>query len=148
MNILDVFKDTLQDDMEITKCKEFSNKYKLTLSYKGMSASCEINKLCMPGNEKSLCMQAIDNAISTMYLSKGDLKEAEAWLHGERWNKEVIISNQIKEIEDYLETSYSGAKMMDDVDAMCRIARALVALKADPETEIFTDEFQKQYVMM
>ena len=87
MDILDVFKDSLQDGMEITKCKELSNKYKLTLSYNRMSALCELNKLCTPGNEKSLCMQAIDNAMSTMYLGKGDLKEAEAWLHGERWNQ-------------------------------------------------------------
>lgn len=86
MNILDVFKNTLQDGMEITKCKELSNKYKLTISYKGMSASCELNKLCTPGNEKSLCMQAIDNAMSSMYINSGDLREAEAWLHGERWN--------------------------------------------------------------
>jgi hypothetical protein len=47
------------------------------------------------------------------------------------------MSDQIKEIVVYLETSYSGAKMMDDVDAMCRITRALAALKADPEMEIF-----------
>lgn len=86
MNILDIFKNTLQDGMEITKCKELFNKYKLTLSYNGMFASCELNKLCTPGNEKSLCMQAIDNAMSSMYLDKGDLREAEAWLHGERWN--------------------------------------------------------------
>lgn len=86
MNILDVFKNILPDGMEITKCKELSNKYKLTISYNGMSAPCELNKLCTPGNEKSLCMQAIDNAMSSMYLDKGDLREAEAWLHGERWN--------------------------------------------------------------
>ena len=43
MDILDVFKDTLQGGMEITKCKRtFQIKYKLTLSYNGMSASCEI----------------------------------------------------------------------------------------------------------
>ena len=75
MNMLDVFKDTLQDGMEITQCKELLNKYKLILSYNGMSASCELNKLCMPGNEKTLCMQAIDKSMSTMYLGKGDLKE-------------------------------------------------------------------------
>lgn len=88
MDILDVFEDTLQDGMEITKCKELSNKYKLTLSYNGISSSCEINKLCTPGNEKSLCMQAIDNAMSSMYLGIGNLKEAESWLHGERWDIE------------------------------------------------------------
>lgn len=58
------------------------------------------------------------------------------------------MKSQIKEIESYLETSYSGAKMMDDVDTMCRIARALVALKADPGTEIFTEEYQEIYMTM
>lgn len=60
----------------------------------------------------------------------------------------VDMNNQIKEIENYLETSYSGAKMMDDVDAVCRIARALVALKADPGTEIFTEEYKEVYLTM
>lgn len=58
------------------------------------------------------------------------------------------MSDKIKVIENYLESAYSGAKMMDDVDAMCRIARALAALKADPEMEIFTEEYQEVYLMM
>lgn len=44
-----------------------------------------------------LCMQAIDNAISSMYIDKGDLKEAEAWLHGDRWDFEVEKSARCKE---------------------------------------------------
>lgn len=56
------------------------------------------------------------------------------------------MSNQIKEVENCLELAYSGAKMMDDDDAMCRIARALAALKADPEMEIFTEEYQEVYL--
>lgn len=121
MNMLDVFKDALQDGMEIIKCKELSNKYKLTLSYNGMSASCELNKLCTPGNEKSLCMQSIDNAISTMYLDKGDLKEAEAWLHGERWNKET--DNSQDELYRVLYKGVNGGfQLSDDIDfdAACR----------------------------
>lgn len=55
------------------------------------------------------------------------------------------MNDQIKAIEEYLENSYSGAKMMDDVDAMCRISRAIAALKADTEIEIFTEEFKKLY---
>lgn len=108
MNILDIFKDTLQDGMEITKCKELSNKYKMMLSYNGMFASCEVNKLCTPGNEKSLCMQAIDNAMSSMYLDKGDLREAEAWLHGERWNlnegksQDSLIPDMRGKVKEYI----------------------------------------------
>lgn len=115
MNMLDVFKDTLQDGMKITQCKELLNKYKLTLSYNGMSASCELNKLCMPGNEKSLCMQAIDNAMSTMYLGKGDLKEGEAWLHGERWNQET--DNYQDELYRVLYKGINGGfQLSDDMD--------------------------------
>lgn len=55
------------------------------------------------------------------------------------------MNDQIKVIEEYLENSYSGAKMMDDVDAMCRISRAIAALKADTEMEIFTEEFKEIY---
>lgn len=58
------------------------------------------------------------------------------------------MNERLKEIENYLETSYCGAKMMDDVESMSRIARALAALKANPEMEIFTDEFQEVYLTM
>lgn len=50
-------------------------------------------------------------------------------------------------IVEYLETCYSGAKMSDDVEGMCRISRAIAALQADTEMEIFTEEFQMAYVM-
>lgn len=58
------------------------------------------------------------------------------------------MTDHIKEIEKYLECAYSGAKMMDDLDAMCRIGRALAALKADPELEIFTDQYKEIYAAM
>lgn len=58
------------------------------------------------------------------------------------------MNERLKEIENYLETSYCGAKMMDDVESMCRIARALAVLKADTEVEIFTEEFREVYLTM
>lgn len=58
---------------------------------------------------------------------------------------EVMLNKQLKVIEKYLEDAYSGAKMMNDVDAMCRISRAIGALKADPTIEIFTEEFKESY---
>jgi hypothetical protein len=48
-------------------------------------------------------------------------------------------------IKDYLEHSYSGAKMMDDVESMLRISRALAALQADVYDEIFKEEFLEKY---
>lgn len=36
---------------------------------------------------------------------------------------------------------------MDDIEAMCRIARAIVALKADSQIDIFKDEFKERYIL-
>lgn len=99
MKTIDVFKEVMQEDMEIVKCKELSNKYKITLSYNGMSATCELNKLCTPGNEKSLCMRVIDTAMYTMYADKGNYQEAKAWLDGERWNKSSDIESSCEYCE-------------------------------------------------
>lgn len=139
MNILDVFKDILHDGMEITKCKELSNKYKLSLSYNGMSASCELNKLCTPGNEKSICMQAIDNAMSSMYIDKGDLKEAEAWLHGERWNlnesklQNSLIPDMREKIKEYI------SEIQEEIDRCVKLIEdKFVELGNDAVKEIYS----------
>lgn len=39
--------------------------------------------------------------------------------------------NQKEVILDYLECAYSGAKMMDDVEMMCRLTRAIIAFDCD-----------------
>ena len=57
-----------------------------------------------------------------------------------------MTDNQ-KSILKYLENSYSGAKMMDDVETQERIARAIIAFEADPEMEIFSKEFIEKEVM-
>lgn len=51
------------------------------------------------------------------------------------------MTDQMKTIIEYLENSYSGAKMFHDEECMLRISRALAAFKADVETNIFTEEF-------
>ena len=47
---------------------------------------------------------------------------------------------QQEEILNYLEYSYSGAKMLGDEETMLRISRAIVAFKADVYTDIFKDD--------
>lgn len=47
---------------------------------------------------------------------------------------------QQEEILEYLESSYSGAKMMGDEETMLRLSRAIVAFKADVHTDIFKDD--------
>ena len=56
------------------------------------------------------------------------------------------MNKQIQTIKDYLENAYSGAKIMNDVESMTRISRALVALQADVEVDIFLEEFVEKWV--
>lgn len=53
-------------------------------------------------------------------------------------NKELIL--------DYLEKSYSGAKMMDDIEIQIRVGRAIEAFKADVEDDIFKEGFIERQV--
>ena len=103
-SMIDIFKKELQDGMEIVKCKEMANVYKITLSYNGMTGTCELSKMCAPNAEKSLCRKSIDTAISGMYINAGNLTEAKLWLDGEKWNvanekKEFVIELTEKELE-------------------------------------------------
>lgn len=57
------------------------------------------------------------------------------------------MNEQMNIIKDYLEKSYSGAKMMNDAEGMLRISRALVALQADVYEDIFKEEFVEKYLI-
>lgn len=66
---------------------------------------------------------------------------------------DVEINGVAKEIDqkaiilDYLEKAYSGAKMMDDVELMCRLSRAIVAFSYDDMEKIPTwDEMLEAYM--
>lgn len=67
------------------------------------------------------------------------------WFNGQIGG--IIMNKQMNEIKEYLENAYSGAKMMDDIEGMTRISRALVALQADVKKDIFTKEFIEESVM-
>lgn len=45
-----------------------------------------------------------------------------------------------EEILEYLEYSYSGAKMLGDEETQLRLARAIIAFKADVYEDIFKDD--------
>ena len=51
----------------------------------------------------------------------------------------------MNDIREYLEDAYTGARALDDYEAQIRIARAIAAFNADPEMEIFTEEFKEKY---
>ena len=59
-----------------------------------------------------------------------------------------LIKTQISTVLDYLETAFCGARMMDDVEMMTRLARAIAALEAPTDKDIFTQEFMEEYVTM
>lgn len=50
-------------------------------------------------------------------------------------------------ILEYLENAYSGAKMMDDVEMMCRLSRAILAFSYDDLEKMPTwEEMQEAYL--
>lgn len=53
------------------------------------------------------------------------------------------MSEQEQIILQYLENSYTGARMLDDISAMTRIARAIEAFEANPTEDIFAVEPKK-----
>lgn len=57
------------------------------------------------------------------------------------------MNEQAQIILKYLEDAYIGAKMMEDVDTQLRVSRAITALKAPTDMDIFTEEFQKAFVI-
>ena len=53
-----------------------------------------------------------------------------------------------RDIVDYLEKCYVGARMVDDVSCMVRIARALAAFKFNPQAApdgLFSEKFLEDY---
>ena len=50
-------------------------------------------------------------------------------------------TQQLTIIREYLENAYTGARMADDAEMMDRIARAIAALEAPADMDIFNDDF-------
>jgi len=48
---------------------------------------------------------------------------------------------QMRLINDYLETAYVGARAVGDEECTLRIARAIAAFNADINIDIFTSDF-------
>ena len=55
--------------------------------------------------------------------------------------------NQKEIILDYLECAYSGAKMMDDVEMMTRLTRAIIAFNCNKFDEVPDwEEMMEEYM--
>lgn len=51
----------------------------------------------------------------------------------------------LDDVLEYLEMSYVGARALDDMVAMVKISRAIAAIKAPVNKEIFTRRFMEWY---
>lgn len=58
------------------------------------------------------------------------------------------MSEEQKEIILYLEHAYVGAKALHDEETMLRISRALLAFKADPYKDVFSEEFTEESLII
>ena len=52
----------------------------------------------------------------------------------------------IRDILNYLEMSYVGARAMDDVEIMCRIERAIAVMNTPAIQEVFLPDFEEKYI--
>ncbi len=60
--------------------------------------------------------------------------------------EEMTREEQIAFVVDFLETSYTGARAMDDVELMARLERAIAVMKTPAEIEVFRPEFEEIYI--
>lgn len=70
------------------------------------------------------------------------------WTYWMRWDEVILMNKREEEILEYLEQSYSGAKMMDDESCQVRLARAIAAFNSNPEVSAFalsTNKFITEY---
>ena len=90
----------------------------------------------------------IENAINTL----NRLAEQKETIEDAGKNQEDVESayskvDQKAVILEYLESAYDGAKMMDDVEMMCRLSRAILAFDYDDLEHMPTwDEMQEAYL--
>lgn len=61
-------------------------------------------------------------------------------------NTIAINDKGLRDIVNYLEMCYVGARALDDVEAMCRIERAIVVMKTPASQEIFRDGFMEEHI--
>lgn len=105
---------------------------KKTVAITGVGKSTLNSSFSKVIENPELCIKAQENRPFQAYLDEEISK-----LNSESEES----SQQICIILDYLETAHSGAKMMGDIETMLRLARAIVALKAPIDEDIFTQEF-------
>lgn len=89
----------------------------------------------------------IENAIRTLNkfaIEKSDRDDSGSEVDNNAAETEPIDQKAI--ILEYLENSYSGAKMMDDVELMCRLSRAILAFSYDDMEKLPSwEEMQDAY---
>lgn len=56
------------------------------------------------------------------------------------------MTAQINKIKEDLELAHSGARMLGNEEDVLRISRALAALMADTDMDIFSEEFERKII--
>lgn len=79
MNMLDILKERLPENLSIVSYKEKPSKFLVLFDYRGDRFNGEVPKTCTPGRESEVCDFSIQTAMTTMCLNKGDLEEVMKW---------------------------------------------------------------------
>ena len=56
------------------------------------------------------------------------------------------MNKEINNVIEFLEYCFIGARALDDYENMVKFSRAIAALKAPADMEIFTKKFQNWYI--
>lgn len=76
-------------------------------------------------------------------INNSGLKNIKKW-GIKNLNEKYMNKNAHEEVKEYLESVKSSAKVMDNIEMMHRVDRALAAFDADVEDEIFNDDFKEK----
>ena len=64
----------------------------------------------------------------------------------EQEGEEMTTQEQINIIVEYLDQWYVGARMMDDIEIMIRVERALAAITTPASEDVFLPDFEEKYL--
>lgn len=109
MNMLDILKERLPENLSIVSYKEKPSKFIVLFDYRGDRFNGEVPKTCTPGRESEVCDFTIQTAMTTMCLNKGDLEEVVKWKDYAKTAKKMGRSKEVncgvytdEELEDRL----------------------------------------------
>lgn len=117
MNIIDVLKSILLPEMKIEDVRIGLSITIFTFIYRDMiKKDCMIQNEYTPGHETELCKNTIDFIVAEMFQDVGDLKEAEAWINGEKWDNKEENTNSIYDLHKRI--MKNDASAIDEIETL------------------------------